>query len=279
MYYSCAIKDKEEDYILWRGDYDLINDIILYEELSMNAHPAIKTQLYDGWILRFANGYTNRANSINPLYPSAIPIEEKINLCEEIYMSQNLTTTYKLTPSSPQIIDDVLNKKGYEVVTPTNVMVKALTATGAFKSKTTIVDKIDRAWQENYFRLNGISDDLKIKTARAIQGNILNKTLCASIVEEDATVACGLCVIERGYAGLFDIIVDLNHRGKGFGFDICNSLLNNAAKMGAKFSYLQVVADNTPAIALYNKLCFNDCYQYWYRVKKRANFSQEPVLI
>ena len=257
----------------------MINDIILYEELSMNAHPAIKTQLYDGWILRFANGYTNRANSINPLYPSAIPIEEKINLCEEIYMSQNLTTTYKLTPSSPQIIDDVLNKKGYEVVTPTNVMVKALTATGAFKSKTTIVDKIDRAWQENYFRLNGISDNLKIKTARAIQGNILNKTLCASIVEEDATVACGLCVIERGYAGLFDVIVDLNHRGKGFGFDICNSLLNNAAKMGAKFSYLQVVADNTPAIALYNKLCFNDCYQYWYRVKKRANFSQEPVLI
>jgi len=279
MYYSCAIKDKEEDYILGRGDYDLINDIIQYEELSMNAHPAIKTQLYDGWILRFANGYTNRANSINPLYPSAIPIKEKINLCEEIYMSQNLTTTYKLTPSSPQIIDDVLNKKGYEVVTPTNVMVKALTATGAFKSKTTIVDKIDRAWQENYFRLNGILDDLKIKTARAIQGNILNKTLCASIVEEDATVACGLCVIERGYAGLFDVIVDLNHRGKGFGFDICNSLLNNAAKMGAKFSYLQVVADNTPAIALYDKLCFNDCYQYWYRVKKRANFSQEPVLI
>ena len=28
-----------------------MNEIILYEELSMNAHPAIKTHVYDGWVL------------------------------------------------------------------------------------------------------------------------------------------------------------------------------------------------------------------------------------
>ena len=37
------------------------------EELSMNALPALQTMLYGGWVLRFANGYTRRANSINPI--------------------------------------------------------------------------------------------------------------------------------------------------------------------------------------------------------------------
>lgn len=29
--------------------------IRLIEELSLNAHPAIQTELFDGWIMRFAN--------------------------------------------------------------------------------------------------------------------------------------------------------------------------------------------------------------------------------
>jgi hypothetical protein len=29
-----------------------------FEELLLNMWPALQTKLYDGWILRFANGYT-----------------------------------------------------------------------------------------------------------------------------------------------------------------------------------------------------------------------------
>ena len=244
-----------------------MNDIILYEELSMNAHPALQTQLYDGWVLRFANGYTYRANSVNPIYPSEMPIEDKIKYCNELYQTQGLSTVYKLTPLSLPILDEILAAKGYEKVTPTNVMTKTLTAPETFESKTIITEKIDSDWQENYFRLNGFSDDSKMQTAKMIQGNIQNKTFCASIFDNGTTVACGLCVVERGYAGLFDITVDSNYRRQGLGFDICSSLLSHAAKFGAKSAYLQVVADNAPAVALYNKLGFNNCYQYCYRVK------------
>ncbi len=34
------------------------------EELSMNALPSLQTILFDGWVIRFANGYFNRANSM-----------------------------------------------------------------------------------------------------------------------------------------------------------------------------------------------------------------------
>lgn len=42
-------------------------------------------QLYDGWILRFSYFYTHRTNSVEQIGTSTIPLEEKINYCEDIY--------------------------------------------------------------------------------------------------------------------------------------------------------------------------------------------------
>ncbi|WMM30943.1 GNAT family N-acetyltransferase, cg3035/Rv0428c family, partial [Shouchella clausii] len=64
------------------SDIALIRKI---EALSMNAQPALKTVQKGGWILRFANGYTKRANSINPLYPSCEELDRKIEACEQMY--------------------------------------------------------------------------------------------------------------------------------------------------------------------------------------------------
>ena len=41
------------------------------EELSMNAWPSLQTLLLDGWVLRFAAGYTRRANAVCPLFAGA----------------------------------------------------------------------------------------------------------------------------------------------------------------------------------------------------------------
>jgi hypothetical protein len=44
------------------------------EELSLSALPALETVFLDGWVLRFSNDYTRRANSINPLYAGTRPL-------------------------------------------------------------------------------------------------------------------------------------------------------------------------------------------------------------
>ena len=74
--------------------------IQVIEERSMNAWPALQVVLYDGWVLRFAGGYTRRANSINPLYASGQDVEEKVQHCERLYRSKGLSVIFKMTPES-----------------------------------------------------------------------------------------------------------------------------------------------------------------------------------
>ena len=57
----------------------------LIEEISLNAWPSHKIELYDGWLIRFSHNYTYRTNSVEQVGDSLIPIEEKIAYCEAQY--------------------------------------------------------------------------------------------------------------------------------------------------------------------------------------------------
>ena len=84
-------------------------DIRRIEEASLNTWPALRQILYDGWVMRFAGGYTKRANSITPVYQGSLPIEEKINYCESMYTPRGLPTVFRITPQAdPTNLDAAL---------------------------------------------------------------------------------------------------------------------------------------------------------------------------
>ena len=63
------------------------NTIRLLEEISLNAWPSHKIELYDGWLIRFSHNYTYRTNSVEQVGISTLPTEEKIAYCESSYTS------------------------------------------------------------------------------------------------------------------------------------------------------------------------------------------------
>jgi GNAT superfamily N-acetyltransferase len=81
-----------------------------------------------------------------------------------------------------------------------------------------------------------------------------------------AIVATGLTVLERGCAGILDVVVDPALRGRGLGTRLMRHLLRWGAAHGAGYAYLQVMVGNVPAERLYAGLGFRPVYTYWYRV-------------
>ena len=57
------------------------------EDMSLNAWPSHKMELYDGWILRFSYFYTHRTNSVEQFGTSTLSWREKVSFCEAEYAS------------------------------------------------------------------------------------------------------------------------------------------------------------------------------------------------
>jgi ribosomal protein S18 acetylase RimI-like enzyme len=264
-----------------------INDVILkYEELSFNAHPSLQTQFYDGWVLRFAGGYTNRANSINPVYPlsidlrpdsispvypSIISLKDKIAECERRYYAQGLMAAFKLTKATDPNIEKTLEEQGYKSRDATYVMTMDLKNYKLPQSYPvcTITDRVNDEWLNAYFLLNEYSDDSKKEIAKRITECIKNPSVFGMLCKDAKTVACGKTVIERGYAALLSVAVDKEKRRQGLGEGICVSLLSEAKRLGAHTAYLQVAQENLSAVNLYVKLGFKPIYSYWYMAKAK----------
>lgn len=244
----------------------MISDI---EELSMNAWPSLQTKLYDGWVLRFADGYTKRSNSINPIYNSTILLQMKLDFCEKEYEHVNLPVVYKLTSDSqPRDLDEALDKRGYIRIDETSVRVLEMkhysqAETGDIHSEAELSD----TWIKGFLKCSAINERDQT-TARKMLGNIMGEVVCVSKLVDEQVIGCGFGVIERDHIGIFDLIVDKSYRGKGYGKNIMNSILNTAAEKGVKTAYLQVVVGNLKADNLYENLRFDEEYRYWYRVKK-----------
>jgi ribosomal protein S18 acetylase RimI-like enzyme len=239
------------------------------EELSMNAWPSIQTQFIDGWIIRFANGYTKRSNSVNPLYYSSKDVNEKIELCEHIFKKKELKPVFKITLEVfPINLDDILKNRGYKAIDYTSVQILDLLDVDEPKnSNINIYTDINEEWINCYCGLKSINIGDKI-TFKKILKNITNEIYFVSLLLNDKVIACGFGVLEDDYIGLFDIIVDINYRKYGYGEQLIKNIIKIAKNKGVKKAYLQVILENVPAFNLYKKIGFKELYKYWYRIKE-----------
>ena len=244
------------------------DSITFFEELSLNAWPALQTVLYDGWVLRFAGGYTRRANSVNPLYASSLSLDAKIAACEQFYRSQDLPVIFKLTPDSqPANLDAELAQRGYRADAHTAVQVMDLETANFpalaldFACEPVLTD----AWFLAFCALSATAEKY-LTPMRQILERILSSCSYGLLLAEGKPVACGLSVQQDGYLGFYDIVVAQDQRRKGYGRQIMAGLLANSQRNGARTAYLQVMLNNPPALRLYEGLGFRELYRYWYRV-------------
>lgn len=239
------------------------------EELSLNAFPSLQQILYDGWILRFAEGYTGRANSVTPLYPSSLDLITKIRRCEKIYHKFNLQPIFRLTNTSRMTaLNQTLEQLGYQQEENVSVQVKTITDSEMLTSKSSVIfsDDLSEEWLDHYVH----TVNLPIQhwnTLSTILEIIPNPTCYAWLKDRQRFCSCGLGVLENQYLGLFFVATAKRQRGKGYATQLISEMLNWGKSNGATQAYLQVETENQAGINLYNKLGFTEAYQYFYRLK------------
>ncbi len=240
------------------------------EELSLNAWPALQTYVHEGWLLRFANGYTKRSNSVCALYgTSSEELEAKIAYCEREYEERGLCPIFKIVPFGPsQSLDQQLEERGYSVVEPSSVRV--LRDLDHVRAPMGLHMTVEQSLSEQWLALVAQLTELPTRhldAARQLLSVPGRRRGYFTLYHEGLPVSCGLGVLESGYIGLYDIVTDRRVRNQGYAEMRIQHMLHWARENGAVSSYLLVVKQNLPAIRLYDKLGYEEIYTYHYRVR------------
>jgi ribosomal protein S18 acetylase RimI-like enzyme len=238
------------------------------ESRLVNAWPAFETQMADGWLLRFAKGYSKRANAATPIVPGASLDDALIDHIVAQYERQNIRPTFRLTSLEAPGADERLARRGFVEIEPTCALVAELEEGAqelAADPSVTIESRVNPRWVRAAAAAYG-GEKANDKILIELVSRIRQPAAFATLSLDDEPAAWGLAVAERGYVGLYDIVVAPDLRGLGLSRTMVTELMAWGREQGATRAYLQVREENETARALYRSLGFTPVYRYTHRV-------------
>jgi N-acetylglutamate synthase len=240
------------------------------ETRLVNAWPAIETQIVDTWVVRFARGYSKRANSASPLVPGTSIDDAAIDQIVAQFEAHRLRPTFRMTTLQAPDVDARLAARGLVEFEPTYGMVAPLSDVSidthvAGEPSVTIETAPKPRWLKEVAASYG-GDKADHAALKEIVERIRLPTAFATLSLDDRPAAWGLAVAERGFVGLFNIVVLPELRGLGLGRQIVCALTAWGRNAGAGQAYLLVREENEVARDLYRTLGFTDAYRYTHRV-------------
>jgi len=243
-------------------------DAARVEEAGLNALQTQHQLFYDGWLLRLSPGKAKRARSVNAHFGSTLPLDVKISHCEALYARNGLPALFRITPFvRPGELDAALAARGYEAFEETLVMAAPLTAAPVAPAPAkgiTLIDVDANGFVDVVCDLRGSTAAQREAQRERLVGSLLPKRMIALRAGGDVVCAAQVAV-DGELAGVFDVLTEEGARGNGYATHACAVLLSWAAEHGARAAYLQVSANNAPAVAVYRKFGFATLYTYHYR--------------
>ena len=239
--------------------------VLALESRLVNAWPSFDYQAYDGWLLRLARGYSKRANSATALVPGATLDEPLVDHMVAHFIAENVRPTFRLTSLESPEVDGILERRGFRLIEPTQALTKPIPEDCTVDPAVILEPKVSARWVRETAQSYG-GDKADDSILIDIVSRIRQTAAFATLDLDDRHVAWGLGVVERGYVGLFDIVVAPELRGIGLGRRIVTSLMAWGRDQGAHTAYLQVREDNEVARALYLSIGFESAYRYTHRV-------------
>ncbi|MET8541837.1 GNAT family N-acetyltransferase [Kitasatospora sp. NPDC004799] len=236
------------------------------QRIAARGWPAVEQEPLGEWTLRAAAGFTRRANSVQALGDPGLPLPQALAAVRSWYAARGLPAYVEVvSPGSPEALVAELDRLGVRYA-PTLVLtapLAGLARAGTGTDRVRLARTADAGWLSAYRRVSG--DPAVEEAARQVlHGGPSVWFATVPGAPGQPPLAIGRCVIDGDWACFGAIEVQPHARRAGLGTAVMAVLASRAAEEGARGGYLQVEAENTGAIALYEGLGFTTGHTYHY---------------
>lgn len=247
-------------------------DIERIEAVASLGWQAPDTAWIGGWMLRAAEGWTGRANSVLPIGKPDRPLDEALAAVADWYAERGLPPRFQLPLPLCAGLDVSLARRGWTPYNPTAVRIafvdRVLQRLGdpASAPPVTLADAPTDAWLAAY-HYRGMAG------LPAIAAEVLmaaDDPVFASVMVDGTVVGIARAVVDDdqhgvGWCGITALETTPDWRRRGIGRQLMRGVVGWAADRGASLSYLQAMETNADAHAMYDRLGFVTSHRYHYR--------------
>ena len=240
-------------------------DIEGIERATIAAVSPEVTEELDGWLLPFDGGTVRRASSAVPMHHGPVDIAT-LDRIEDRYDSRQFVPTLRLADAA--CFEDLraeLARRHYAEQSPTSVQTASLRRMAEVVAPGTALADVDTtpdaAWAALFLGegFDPVDGAHRVRVLARAKGS-----LYASVREGGRTLAAGAMAFGHGWASVHGMRTDLAHRGRGLAGRVLGGLAQAATARGFERVFLQVEAQNDPALSLYRRAGFEPQWQYSY---------------
>ena len=228
--------------------------------------PNEKENLGD-WVLRYSGNESARANSCRLDGRPENSVDESLLKIIGWYKERK-APAFVQSPK-PGAFDDGLKRNNFIEIAHALYMIAD---TQSFVEENV---KVESELSDNWLNAALTSENHRARLSKELlkSGEIVK---FASVVnQQNEIIAIGRVSITNKLAMVTTVWVSQNHRNKGLGRQIMNTLSNEAFNLGLEKIVLQVLKSNIPAINLYQSLGYQIHHEYGYYRHNRAQLAPE----
>ncbi|MEU8225363.1 GNAT family N-acetyltransferase [Kribbella sp. NPDC048915] len=228
------------------------------------GRPAVETAYVGQWLLRASSGWTGRANSLLPAGDPGMPVADALSKAEEFYAERGLPRLALIRLGSPYEAE--IRARGWIEARPeeSDVLVMHTTldhVNAVPEYDVQLTERPDDAWYAATFSESTVPEP----APAVLEG--AEKVRFASVTVDGQVVAVGRGAMTGHWLGVDSIRVSEGHRRRGLGTAIVQGLARWAGQYGGRRTYLEVLEENTAALATYSRLGYREAYRYRYLTK------------